>query len=144
MQNSNIFSYKSLCEPYELSWRDISSSSYDEAGMYGPPLSCTSYDDTYYLTYEEVGDCNRGVKRGGYKGYETPVDISGTCLGYYTRYLCSYLGEETDGESSFEINRKDDHKWVGYFGDDSNDFKYSNRCDYWEETMSLYQSIFGH
>lgn len=127
--------------------------------MYGEPFSSStrdaSYDGTYYLTYDDAGDWYKIISQGGgYKEIETPPNISGTCLGDYTRYFCCNLGGN-DGASfeKDEIRREDGHEWVGSGGsgfgggrneDRLGDFEYQSYCDVWEVTMSLYERIFGH
>lgn len=99
MQDSGLVLYNG---PRSVDYESYCQTWYDYVGLYGEPLSSTqdgSYDDSYYLTYEEVDDYSSRswYKNGGnnqdYRGKQNPYSGCGTCLGDYTSYFGCHWGE---------------------------------------------------
>ncbi|KAL7136538.1 hypothetical protein ABFS83_10G037900 [Erythranthe nasuta] len=130
------------------SYRTWNNSSY-----YGEPIPSAqeeSYDDTYYLTYEEVGDYS---SRSWFTNKETNQDYnSGTWFGELSSYLSSYCGDEENNSEKQDgslydggaQNEPENEYRAESDGLGFHDFRDTNTS--WgdlEETV-LYERIFGN
>ncbi|KAG8376480.1 hypothetical protein BUALT_Bualt09G0067900 [Buddleja alternifolia] len=155
---------------YYLTWYD---SNYGDGGHYGEPVSSSqdgSYDDTYYLTNEEVDYDYPNGSRYTNGAIDQDYDGSVSWLGDYTSYFGGFWGKnEAYSEKGYEENgisleKEESSVYEGdihgsYYNYNYNDdmgqdydedqwpeyedFSYNSRWDDWEET-ELYETIFGH
>ncbi|KAL3825953.1 hypothetical protein ACJIZ3_021982 [Penstemon smallii] len=150
---------------YYLPW-------YGDSGPFGEPLSFSedkSYDDTYYLTYNEVDDDYPNQSWYTNRSNDQDYGSGGTWLGDYESYFGGYWGEnEVYADKGYEqydssierygsfYSKNDDmepdygeNQWPGYdgfgfgFEEQDRDLPDNSSWDDLEET-TLYESIFGH